>query len=146
MRVIELQHDYPVAPDRLWALVTDYGALAESVAGLIAFDGLPEGRVEQGQAVEVQTSLFGRLPKRPYRMEVPFCDHGARRLRSREHGMGVRRWEHEMAVDPIPGGARLSERVEIDAGLATPLFAAWARFMYRARHAPRLRMLEAGRF
>ncbi|MDF2231140.1 SRPBCC family protein [Albimonas sp. CAU 1670] len=146
MRVVELRHDYPVSPDRLWAMVTDYEALAESVAGLIAFEGLPEGQVRPGQVVEVQTSLFGRLPPRPYRMEVIEHDAGARRLRSREHGMGVRRWEHEMAVEPIPGGARLNERVEIDAGLATPLFAAWARFMYRARHAPRLRMLEAGRF
>ena len=34
------------------------------------------------------------------------------------------------------------DRIEIDAGLMTPVFAAWARYLYRARHAPRVKLLQ----
>ena len=41
----------------------------------------------------------------------------------------------------MPGGSRLTDRIEIDAGLLTPLFVMWARYLYKARHKPRMRML-----
>lgn len=142
MRTIELTHHYAVPPERLWALVTDYNALAEVMRGLVRFDGLPPGRTRTGQRFEVQVRLFGRLPPQPYVMEVLQCDDIGRVLRSAEHGMGVDTWRHTLRVTEIPGGrSTLSETVEIDAGWRTPIFAAWARFMYGARHRPRLRML-----
>lgn len=141
MQTVSLTHNYDVPPETLWALVTDYGALAEVMKGLASFEGLPSGRTHTGQRFEVQVRLFGRLPPQPYVMEVLDCDDAARVLRSAEHGMGVRTWRHTLCVTESPGGSRLSDQIEIDAGWRTPVFAAWARFMYGARHRPRLRLL-----
>ncbi|MEQ9675701.1 MAG: SRPBCC family protein [Roseovarius indicus] len=146
MKTVHLTHDYPVSPERLWALATDYGALARVMEGVVAFEGLPEGRVQEGQKIDVKVSLFGKLPKQPYHMEVVECDDSRMVLRSSEKGAGVKEWRHTMRVTPAPGGSRLTDTIEIEAGLLTGAFALWARYLYGARHKPRLRILESGDF
>lgn len=146
MKTVHLTHDYPVSPERLWTLATDYGALARVMEGVVAFEGLPEGRVQEGQKIDVMVSLFGKLPKQPYHMEVVECDDSRMVLRSSEKGAGVKEWRHTMRVTPAPGGSRLTDTIEIEAGLLTGAFALWARYLYGARHKPRLRLLESGDF
>lgn len=146
MKTVHLSHDYPVSPERLWALATDYDALARVMEGVVAFEGLPSGRVREGEKVEVMVSLFGKLPKQPYSMEVLECDDSRMVLRSLEKGAGVKAWRHRLTVVPIEQGSRLTDRIEIEAGLLTGLFALWARYLYGARHKPRLRLLEAGEY
>ena len=68
------------------------------------------------------------------------------RFRSNEQGAGVEIWRHEMTVIPEGPGCRLRDVIEIEAGWKTPLVTAWARHLYRSRHEPRLRLLEAGVF
>ena len=141
MRTVTIINDYAAAPERLWALVTDYGALGEVMKGIAEFEGLPEGRTETGQKLDVMVSLFGRFPPQPYHMEVLECDDDRMILRSSEVGAGVKSWNHTLTVTPHAGGSRLTDRIEIDAGWLTPVFALWARHMYSARHKPRLRLL-----
>ncbi|MCH9807415.1 MAG: SRPBCC family protein [Alphaproteobacteria bacterium] len=141
MGTVALEHDYPVEPRELWAIATDYGALQEVMKGIVSFDGLPEGRTETGQKLNIQVSLFGRLPSQPYAIEVIECDDEAMILRSNEKGAGVKSWQHTLTVTSIPGGSRLTDRIEIDAGFLTPFFVMWARYLYKARHEPRMRML-----
>ena len=146
MRTVRTEFHYPVPPGRLWTLVTSYDALARVMEGIVAFDGLPEGRVEAGQSLSVNVSLLGVLPAQPYRMDVLECDDAAMVLRSSEKGAGVKRWMHTLSVDPAPEGSRLTDRIEIDAGALTPIFALWAKYLYTARHKPRLRLLESGTY
>ncbi|TRW97511.1 hypothetical protein FNJ84_08365 [Paracoccus sp. M683] len=146
MQIIDVTHDYDVSPDRLRMLVTDFGALAETMQGRARLYGLPSGRLQQGQVLDVQISLFGVMPRRPYRIEVLECDDRLRHLRSSKNGMGVRRRDHRVRVLDLPQDSRLHDRIELDAGWRTALFAAWVRRMYRARHKPRLRMLAEGRY
>lgn len=146
MKKFTLVHDYAVSPARLWALVTDYDALAKVMAGKITFDGLPEGRTRAGQRIDVMVSLFGRLPPQPYHMHVLSCDDTARELRSSEKGAGVRSWHHHLAVTQTQGGSRLTETLEIDAGWLTWAFVLWAKHLYGARHQPRLALLESGAY
>lgn len=141
MKTVTVTHDYAVPAPVLWALVTDYDALAEVMKGLISFEGLPAGRTRTGQKLEVMVSLFGRLPPRPYVMEVLECDEDNMRLRSSEKGAGVKSWHHTLTVTGTQTGCRLTDRIEIDAGWLTPVFALWARYLYKARHKPRLRLL-----
>jgi ligand-binding SRPBCC domain-containing protein len=142
MKTVVIENEYAVPPDVLWALVTDYAALAEVMQGLILFEGLPEGRTFTGQSFDVQVSLFGKLPWQPYHMDVLECDDAAMILRSSEVGAGVKHWRHTLTVTPTEVGSHLMDRIEIDAGLMTPVFAAWARYLYRARHAPRVKLLQ----
>lgn len=144
MKTIHLSHDYPCPPETLWALVTDLDALAKVAEGIVVMHGLPSGRIYTGQSVDVMVSLFGKLPAQPYHMAVLECDDTALRFRSAEKGAGVKSWNHTAQVTATETGSRLTESIQIDAGLMTWAFAAWARYLYRARHAPRLRMLKEG--
>lgn len=142
MKTVTLTHHYKSPARDVWALATNYGVLAEVMRGLITFTGLPEGRTYTGQSVTVMVSLFGKLPPQPYHMEVLECDDQAMILRSAERGAGVKSWQHTLQVMETEDGCSLSDRIEIDAGWLTTPFAWWARYLYKKRHAPRLRLLR----
>ena len=142
MATVTIVNEYNVPARQLWAIVTDYQALGDIMQGLASFKGLPQGRTRIGQRMEVMVSLFGKLPKQPYLMEVVECDDTRMILRSSERGAGVKSWLHTLTVTEIATGNRLTDTIEIDAGLLTPMFALWARYVYSARHKPRLRLLQ----
>lgn len=141
-RTLEFEHFYPFGPDRVFALVTDLDTLEAVTRPWVQFHHLPSGPVREGQLIDVAISLFGVLPVRPYTIRIRACDPAKRRMRSEESGGGVRRLVHELRVVPDPKGAKLIDRVEIEAGWLTPLAAAFARFIYRWRHHVRLKLLE----
>ena len=141
MKTVILDHDYAASAQDVWALATDLDALKEVTQGVVAFEGMPSGRVYEGQKITVQVSLFGKLPPQPYFMEVLKCDNDAMILQSFEKGAGVKSWRHTLTVEPRPSGSRLRDVIEIDAGWMTWAFALWARYLYRKRHEPRVRIL-----
>ncbi|MGH1368335.1 MAG: SRPBCC family protein [Maritimibacter sp.] len=138
---LHLTHAYDATPDQVWQVATDMDALREAVAGLLVYENLPSGRIFEGQEIDVRFSLFGKLPWQDYHMKVTQLDETARSFVSAEHGGGVKAWCHKLRVEETPSGARIIESIEIDAGIMTPIYAAWGRFMYRRRHAPRVAML-----
>lgn len=141
-RVVELMHDYPYPPEDVWDVATDLGHLTTVVSGLLKFRGLPKGKIFEGQSLHVDVSLFGKLPYQPYEMTVVSLDDQQRTFQSSEIGAGVKSWRHSLKVVETASGSRIEESIEIDAGMMTPVFAAWARFMYRRRHQPRLDILK----
>lgn len=140
-RRIMLSHDYACSAEKLWNLVISFDALAKVSVGLTRFEGLPEGQAFTGQTVEVMVSLFGKLPPQPYTMKVVVCDAQTMLLQSEEKGAGVKSWNHTLRILKTEAGCNLTDRIEIDAGLLTPLFSMWAKYLYGARHKPRLAML-----
>lgn len=140
-RVLTFEHRYPVGPDRLFRLVTDLDTLDAVTKPWVQFHHLPSGPVHSGQVIDVAMSLFGLLPVRPYRMRVVLCDSRTRRMRSEEDGMGIHKLTHELSVTGDAQGAKLLDRIEIDAGWKTPCVALWAWVIYRWRHHIRLRLL-----
>lgn len=144
MKSVLVVSEYSVPPAKLWEIVTDYGALAEIMKGIASFEGLPEGRTQTGQKMNVMVSLFGKLPKQPYYMEILECDDDRMVLRSSERGVGVKSWTHTLTVTEAAIGSRLTDRIEIDAGILTPVFALWAKYLYGARHKPRQLLLQRG--
>ena len=143
MSIVKVVHDYPVPAETLWAVVTDYDALREIMKGIVDFEGVPTGRAHTGQKMNVMVSLFGKLPKQPYYIEVLECDNARRIMRSSEKGAGVESWLHTLTVEDTPNGSRLIESIEVKAGILTPIFSLWAKYLYNARHGPRLGFLEA---
>ena len=143
MKTVSLTHDYPYPARDLWTIAADLDALKSVMEGIITFEGLPKGRVFTGQKLEVMVSLFGKLPAQAYFMEVLECDDDAMILRSSEKGAGVKSWRHTLSVTGSDHQSQLHDVIEIDAGWMTFAFAAWARFLYRKRHEPRLRLLAA---
>ena len=145
MTRVAFTHRYAAPPDAVWEIATDYDAVAQVCAPMLSFEGLPTGQVRAGQVIELRVRLFGVMPPEAYRMEVVACDPVARRFRSREFGVGVRDWVHDLHVLSDGRGSRIEESVEIEAGWKTPLVALWARLLYRHRHRGRLRLLQAER-
>ncbi|MGH1578364.1 SRPBCC family protein [Planktotalea sp.] len=141
MKTVRLSHVYEHPPEKVWAVATDIDCLKEAVRGLLTFTGLPSGAIHKGQVLDVEVSLFGILPAQPYRMEVVDFDPIAMHFTSSEKGMGVKHWIHRLQVQPHALGAELIDEIDIEAGWRTPIIAAWARYMYKRRHKPRLRML-----
>lgn len=141
MRTVHLSHIYAHPPYAVWAVATDLDCLKDAVRGLLTFKGMPSGAIEEGQVLDVTVSLFGVLPAQPYRMEILTCDAQKMCFVSREQGMGVEHWQHSLRIVPHADGAELIDEIEIEAGWRTPIIAAWARYMYRRRHKPRLVML-----
>lgn len=142
MKTVVVENEYSVSPAKLWALATDYDALTEIMKGIASFEGLPAGRTETGHKLNVMVSLFGKLPSQPYFMEILECDDDRMILRSLEKGAGVKTWQHTLSVTETELGSRLCDRIEIDAGFLTPIFALWAKYLYRARHKPRQKLLQ----
>ena len=141
-RSIYLTHDYAYSAGRVWSVVIDLDRLKEVMAGLITFRNLPSGPIRQGQDLKVEVSLFGLFPYQPYEMRVEQLDPASMTFRSDERGAGVRSWRHRLQVIPTETGCTISEEIEIDAGMLTPIFAAWARYLYGRRHKRRLTILQ----
>jgi len=142
-RTLTFEHRYPVSADRLFDLVSDLDTLHAVTQPWIQFHHLPSGPVHTGQVVDVAISVLGLLPVRPYRMRVTQCDRAAWRMQTQEDGIGVHRLIHDLQVYPDGSEARLLDRIDIDAGWKTPLFAILAWGLYRWRHHVRLRLLMA---
>lgn len=141
-RTVILRHDYATSAQEVWRVATDFACFAQAMKGVATFEGMPEtGRLQKGQKLAVKVRLFGRLPPMDYHMEVVELDNEHHRFKSIEHGGNVRRWEHTLTVSETEDGACLTDHIVIDAGLATPMMTFWAKFVYKKRHAPRLRML-----
>lgn len=140
-KTIKLIHHYAAKPIDVWNIAIDFDCLHEVTDGLVSFTGMPKGAIMAGQKINVEVSLFGKLPKQPYYMEVLQCNHEAMTFSSSEHGTGVKSWLHTLSVKPTNTGCQLTEEIVIDAGIFTWLYAIWARYLYKARHQPRLKIL-----
>ncbi|MEL6838958.1 MAG: SRPBCC family protein [Pseudomonadota bacterium] len=137
-----ITHDYAASPADVWHVATDFACFAEAMKGVATFEGMPQtGALSAGDVFDVKVRLFGWLPPMDYHMQLAEFDPERHRFRSIESGGAIREWEHVLTVIPVDGGARLTDTVTIDAGLSTRLMRLWARFVYRRRHVPRIRML-----
>ncbi|MEP3347496.1 MAG: hypothetical protein ABJN34_08165 [Litoreibacter sp.] len=141
-KTIHLTHTYPYSAASVWQVATDLDHLRRVTSGKITFRNLPSGSIFEGQMLEVDVSLFGLLPYQPYRMEVRQFDAKAMRFVSSEIGAGVKSWEHTLHVIDHSDHCQIKEHIKIDAGILTPAFCLWAKYLYRSRHLPRLAILK----
>ncbi len=140
---VVVTHHYDAPPEAVWHIATDFRSFAEAMKGIATFEGMPEdGKVAAGQTFDVKVRLFGWMPPMDYHMTVVACDDEAHTFQSAEHGGSIRSWEHHLSITPNATGSTLTDRIFIDAGLSTWAMRLWARFVYRRRHAPRVRMLQ----
>ncbi|TMV08872.1 hypothetical protein FGK63_07060 [Ruegeria sediminis] len=143
IRKLTFRHVYPADPDRLFELVTDLDTLEAVTRPWMRFHHLPSGPVREGQVIDVDMSLFGFLPARPYKMVVTRCTGAEHQMTSDETGYGTH-LVHRLEVRPGKDGrSELIDTIEIEAGWMTPLIALWLRLTHRWRHHVRLRLLRA---
>ncbi len=139
---VHLRHEYTHSAQAVWEVATDMNAYAKVMARFMTFSGLPEEPLAEGQQIDVTFRLFGRLPPKPYHMRLDRFSPIDRHFKSFEWGGPVKSWEHELRVTETATGSVLTDDIEIDAGWLTPIYAAFARYMYRSRHPVRLQILN----
>jgi hypothetical protein len=136
MAIVDRSCTLPANADAVWAAVQTPGAFKLVTRGLLSMPAL-RGRTdpwEQGETVVGWIFLFGVIPLSRHHLLVASLDEEHRTLRSSEHGGLLRRWDHDITVEPIDDrSCRYRDRIEIDAGALTPIVAAWARWFYRMR-------------
>lgn len=88
----------------------------------------------EGETVVGWVFLFGFVPFSRHRLHFSQVDDGSMTLRSRESGGLVKVWNHDITVTPLgPDRCRYGDRIEIDAGLFTPLVGLYANGFYMLR-------------
>lgn len=140
-QTVIVTNEYPVSPKQLWDVVIDGDKFEEIMEGIATFDGMPSGKIYTGQHIVVDVSVLGIFPKQKYEMQVVECDEEKMVFRSSEKGAGIKSWKHTGTVTATVDGSLLRDEIAVDAGLMTPIYALWAKYVYTARHKPRLRIL-----
>jgi hypothetical protein len=95
--------------------------------------------------VEIRTvvSSFGLLPSTPHTFRIVSVDGDKMQIDTRESGVSIQAWNHSMKVQPISETrCRYEDRIELQAGLLTPVVWAFASLFYRYRQS-RWRQLVA---
>ncbi len=101
-----------------WISLTTQNPLAEQVA--------------EGDEISVQLRFLGLLPG--WRHTIRIARLAPTEIVSLERGGPVTRWDHRLTFDPIsPASCRYTDRIEVRAGVLTPLVALYAQFIYRYR-------------
>ncbi len=78
--------------------------------------------------------LFGFLPFSRHHLHVASIDDATRTLRSHEFGGLIKVWNHDIEVVPVDAvTCRYQDRIEIDAGIMTPLIVLYAQWFYWMR-------------
>ena len=141
MALIELSTLLDAPPERVWEEVNRPALLRFVTRPLVTFEPLdppafPERWEEREYRVRVRQFGAAPLGWQVVRIERPTPVDGAFYLRDNGRGALARRWDHLITVEPAgPGRTRYTDRVDIEAGLLTPLVwaYAWAFYAHRQR-------------
>jgi ligand-binding SRPBCC domain-containing protein len=123
-------------PERVWETLKQVDTLRYITRGLLGFR--PLGPVPDalgaGDVVRVRLLFFHVVPAWAHEIRIVSVDEQARQIETREHGGGVKTWNHRLMVEPAAsGGTRYTDRIEIEAGRITRLVWAYAHVFYRYR-------------
>lgn len=137
-KTVELSTTLECTPEEAWRHVRTSGLLMHIAAPLIRFT--PKGKpLPSGWApgeYRVWMWLFGLIPVgwQAVVISEPPPDGATRFIRDNGYGPLIRRWDHWIAITPRDDGTtHYVDRVDIDAGLFTPLIVAFARVFYAHR-------------
>jgi hypothetical protein len=138
---IELATHLDAAPDTVWRWLRRSALLRHVAAPLIRFEPHGGSFPEEWEPGEyrAQMYLFGAVPLgwQAIRISLPEPLGDVRFVRDDGYSPLIRRWDHWIAIGPDTGpgegGTRYSDQVTIDAGILTPMVAAFARTFYAHR-------------
>ena len=136
---VELSTTLACTPDEAWERVQTSALLMHVAGPLIRFTpqgGTPFPAIWAPGEYRAWMWLFGFLPIgwQAVVISEPAPDGETRFIRDNGYGPLIRQWDHWIAIAPGEGGTtHYTDRVAIEAGLLTPLSAAFARVFYAHR-------------
>lgn len=136
MAVVDLSCTLSASADAVWTAVKTPDAFKRVTRWLLVMPVIRDRHDvwREGETVVGWVWLFGFIPFSRHHLHVARIDESARIMTSRERGGLVRRWDHDIIVTPTgPDTCEYRDRIEIDAGVITPVVVAYARWFYWMR-------------
>jgi hypothetical protein len=136
MAVVEHSTHLEAAADVIWGAVKTPAAFRRVTRGLLRMPAIQQRDDDwrEGETVVGWVFLFGFIPFSRHHLHVARIDESSRVLSSREHGGLITVWNHDIEVTAIDElSCRYRDRVEIEAGLLTPIIVLYAHWFYLMR-------------
>lgn len=136
MALVERSTPLEASADAVWAAVKTPSAFRTVTHGLLAMPVIRRRQDEwrEGETVVGWVFLFGFLPFSRHHLHIASIDESTRTLSSREFGGVITMWNHDIEINPIDAKrCRYRDRIEIEAGIMTPVIVVYARWFYRMR-------------
>lgn len=136
MVIVERSTPLPAPADAVWAAVKTPSAFRVVTRHLLAMPVISDRDDEwhEGETVVGWVFLFGLLPFSRHHLHIARIDESRRTLSSREFGGVITVWNHDIEITPVDAAScEYRDRIEIHAGILTPVIASYARWFYRTR-------------
>lgn len=136
MALVERTTALEASADAVWAAVKTPAAFRTVTRGLLSMPVIRRRQDEwrEGETVVGWVFLFGFLPFSRHHLHIALIDESTRTLSSREFGGVITTWNHDIEINPIDATTcRYRDRIEIEAGIMTPVIVVYARWFYRMR-------------
>jgi hypothetical protein len=136
METISISTELDAPADVVWRAVKTPHAFVHVAKGMLRYPAAERAHApwKVGDRLDGWTFLFGVVPFSVHHLEVASIDDERRVLVSHEHGGLVRTWHHTLVVTEVDDAScRYEDRIDIDAGIFTPVVASYASIFYRYR-------------
>ena len=140
MTTITVTSYLPAPPARVWDEVNKPRLLFFVARPMVRFAPVaPKALPDRWEETDYLFSLkwHGIIPlgRQVISLSRPAPKDGTHFLRDNGHSRVAKRWDHLISIAPEGGGTRYTDSVTVDAGLLTPVVAAFARRFYAHRQA-----------
>jgi hypothetical protein len=136
MAIVDMSTELGAPAKAVWTAVKTPAAFRTVTRGVLTMPVLKDRHDtwREGETVQGWVFLFGLLPFSLHRLHVADIDDSEMTLRSQERGGPISRWNHDISVTAIDDSrCTYRDRIDIDAGILTPVVARYARWFYRTR-------------
>lgn len=135
--IVDVSTRLAASADSVWSAVKQPSTLVEVTRGFLRFDNAARWPEIWTEGVRINTRywFFGVVPALwTHKLLVARVDEANREIESNESGGFVRRWNHLIRVTAqADGDCRYQDRIDVGAGLLTPIVWSYASAFYRFR-------------
>lgn len=124
--------------DELWDKIIEPGSLQFVAAPILSF--IPKNNADFSNTWEIdkpyplKLRLFSFIPLGTHTIRLVKIDKRSKMIQSREKGLLAPVWNHDIQFEEIePVKVKYTDRIEIKAGLLTPIVWVFANLFYRHR-------------
>ena len=123
MAIVDLDTELAAPAHAVWRAVLTMPAIKHR-----------EDEWREGETVEGWVFLFGVIPFSHHTLHISAISDTAMTFSSLESGGLIRRWNHDIIVVASDDSrCNYRDRIDIDAGIFTPIVVLYARWFYRTR-------------
>ncbi len=138
MDTVEISTHLNAPPERVWEEVNRPKLLLFVSHPVLQFRlvepaNLPDQWADGDYVFKLRWRGIVPFGKQVISISRPSTEGALRCLRDNGRSALAKRWDHLISVEPDGDGTRYTDRIEIDAGIATPIVAIFARSFYAHR-------------